>query len=251
MVSKVLIIIISLGLIIGLGLYYLVFTGVIKVDSVIPPGATVQIDGSVVGTAPVKHRIRTGIHQISISKDGFETWNGEGKISGMEPLAISIKLRFLLRSTPSGARIIMDGKYLGETDFATHLEPGYHVFEYKKAGYQNAKFKALIPEVPGEPIPVANLNQAEVPQREESWTAEAPTEEGFGSIQVSSKPDAQVYLDGEFQGETPMTIKKVSVGGYVITLSREGYRDLRQTVYVKKNETTKVAGELKAESKDQ
>jgi hypothetical protein len=249
--SKLLAILIPVGFIIGLVLYYLVFTGIIKVDSVIPPGAAVQIDGFVVGTTPVKHRVRTGVHQITISKAGFEIWKGDGKVSGTEPLAISVKLRFLLRSIPPGARVIMDGKYLGETELAINLEQGYHIFEYKKAGYQSAKFKAVIPAIPGEPIPIAELSKAEAPQREEGLSADLVVQEGFGSIQVSSTPDAQVYLDGEFQGETPMAIKKVQAGGYVLTLSREGYRELRQTVYVKKNEITKVAGELKAESKEQ
>ena len=65
---------------------------------------------------------------------------------------------------------------------------------------------------------------------------------------MTSAPDAQVYLDGYWKGETPLTIERVHVGDYVITLSREGYRDLRKTVYVKKNETTRFAGELKPES---
>ncbi len=145
----------------------------------------------------------------------------------------------------------MDGKYLGTTEFATDLKPGPHAFEFRKAGYQSAKFSALIPEIPGEAIPVTELSQAEAPERQEGWTAEAPDQEGFGSIQVSSTPDAQVYLDGELQGETPLTMNKVPAGGYVITLSREGYKELRKTVYVKKSETTKFAGELKAANSDQ
>ena len=245
--SKVLAILIPILFIAGILLYYFVFTGVITVSSKIPPGATVQIDGVVIGSTPIKQRVRTGVHQITVSKEGFETWQEEGKIMGTEPLNISVKLRFLLRSNPSEAKVMMNGKYLGDTELAIDLTPGYHDFEFRKSGYKTAKFKALIPEIPGEPIPIVNLNKAEeIPKHQAGWTAESPDQEGFGSIQISSVPDAQVYLDGELQGETPLTIDKIRVGGYVITLSREGYRDLRKTVYVKKGDTTKFAGELKA-----
>jgi len=231
-------------------LYFFVFTGVIKIDSVRPPGATVHINGTVVGTTPLKQRIRAGDHQIVVSKDGFETWRNKAKVSGTSASVITVKLRFLLRSEPEGAEVIMDGKLLGTTELAIDLKPGLHNFEFRKDGYKTARFNATVPEQAGEPLPFVKLQLPEAPTPKERWPTVEPQEAGFGEIQVTSTPDAQVYLDGGWAGETPLTIRKVHVGSYVITLSREGYRDMRQTVYVKKDETSKIAGKLNPESPD-
>jgi hypothetical protein len=249
-VSKIVTLAVFILLLAAILLYFLVFTGVINVISTRPPKATVEIDGTVVGSTPWKQRIRTGVHQITVYKEGFETWQSEEKVSGRSPSMISVKLRFLLRSEPAGARVIMDGENIGVTDLAANLDPGMHTFEYKKSGYQAAKFKANIPLDANEPIPVVSLKPAKASPPEERWTEEGVAASGYGTIQVASTPDAQVYLDGEWQGETPLTIKNVPLGSYVITLSKEGYRDLRKTVYVKKDETAKIAGELKPESSE-
>lgn len=230
-------------------LYFFVFTGVIRVISLRPPNATVQIDGVTVGNTPLKQRVRTGAHQIAVSKEGFETWQVEEEVRAFSTSAISMELRFLLRSDPAGAKIFMNGEHIGVTELAVDLKPGMHTFEFRKAGYQTAKFRANIPRNATESVPFVTLRSARAtPSEEEVWPDEKPVSPEYGVIQVSSTPDAQVYLDGEFQGETPLTIRDVSVGDYVITLSKEGYRDLRKTVYVKKDETTKFAGELKPES---
>lgn len=229
-------------------LYFFVFTGVIWIGPTQPPGATVEIDGVVVGAAPLKQRVRSGVHQFRVYKEGFETLQGEVEVSGIPGAPIPVKLRFLLRSVPTGAEVIMDGNPVGVTDLAIDLKPGVpHTFEFRKDGYQSAEFRANIPVDVSEPIPIVTLRPAGAPPPEEIWSGEEPPPPEYGAIQVTSMPDAQVYLDGEFQGETPLTIRKVLVGGYVITLSREGYRDMRKTVYVKKDETARVAGELKPE----
>jgi hypothetical protein len=236
--------------------YFFAFTGVVWISPTIPHGATVQIDGIVVGTAPLKRRVRAGVHQITVYKEGFETWRGEEKVSGIlsgiPGVRVSVKLPFLLRSDPTGADVIMDGDHIGKTELAIHLRPGVpHTFEFKKDGYQTEKFSANIPLDVGEPIPIVTLTPAGAPPPEERWPAKEPPPPEYGVIQVTSTPDAQVYLDGEWQGETPLTIKKVLVGSYVITLSREGYRDMRRTVYVEKDKTARIAGELKPKSVEQ
>jgi len=246
-VSKLLKLLIPVLIIAAGILYFFVFTGVIKVDSPRPPGATVEIDGIVLGTTPVKKRIRTGAHLVKVYKGGFETWEGETEVSSSATL-VSVKLRFLLRSDPTDAEAIMDGKSVGRTELAIDVKPGVHTFEFRKDGYQSERFNATVPSDASQPFPVVRLTVAEkVSPPEESWATKEPPSDGYGIIQVTSTPDAQVALDGYWKGETPLTIENVHVGSYVITLSREGYRDLRNTVYVRKDETTRFARELKPE----
>jgi hypothetical protein len=237
--------------IIAVVLYFTVFTGTVRINSTRPPGATVIIDGVVEGITPLKKRIRTGTRQITVSKKGFEKWQEDVKVVGMSPLTFSVKLRFLLRSDPTGAEVSIDGENIGVTEMAVELKPGTHLFEFRMDGYRDAKFKATIPESAGQPIPLVTLTPGEESSpEEERWPVGEPPSLAFGNVQVTSTPDAQVYLDGQWQGETPLTIKDVLVGSYVITFSREGYRDLRRTVYVNKDETSKIAGKLNPESEE-
>lgn len=46
-------------------------TGVLTVTS-IPGGATVSLDGEVIGTSPLQKRVRTGSHVVDLAMDGFE-----------------------------------------------------------------------------------------------------------------------------------------------------------------------------------
>ncbi len=54
-----------------------------------------------------------------------------------------------------------------------------------------------------------------------------------GSISVdSSPPGASIYLDGNYQGTTPMKIKSVIADSHNITLRLVGYQDVSQTIHV-------------------
>jgi len=241
--------VIALLMIIAGLLYYYVFTGVIVVSSSRPSAAVVQIDGIESGITPFKKRVRSGDYQIKVYKEGFETWEGNAKVTGLSPITVSVKLRFLLQSDPTGASVVINGKEAGITDLALDLDTGNYTFELKKPGYRKAKFKANIPQHVSQSLPFVQLESAKKKLPDEQLAfEEKPSVPEYGSIQIASVPDAQVYIDGDLRGETPLTIKRFPAGSYVLKLSKEGYRDLRQTIYIKKGETTKVSAELKPNS---
>jgi len=67
----------------------------------------------------------------------------------------------------------------------------------------------------------------------------------IGSISVSSSPSgASIYLDGSYQGITPMTIKNVEAGSYTITLKHTDYQDWSDTISVRAGDTTYVSPSL-------
>ena len=245
---KYVILAICLLIIVAALLYYYVFTGIITIDSQRPLDAVVKIDGNEVGETPLKLRLRAGTHDIVTYKEGFESWQGQATVGGSSPETLSIKLRFMVKSEPPGATVKINGEEVGITDMPIDLAVGVYTFEFKKAGYGRVKYMAEVPNNVSMPFPVAPLvplKDIRKEQQESIAEAEKPAVSGYGSIQVNSTPDAEVSLDGELQGETPLTIAKVRVGSYVLKLSKEGYKDSRQTVYINKGETTKVAVELK------
>lgn len=62
-----------------------------------------------------------------------------------------------------------------------------------------------------------------------------------GSITIISEPSpANVLFDGKPIGETPIMIKDVTAGEHMITLSKEGFLDLKQKVIVRDKQTTET-----------
>lgn len=54
-----------------------------------------------------------------------------------------------------------------------------------------------------------------------------------GSLNIYSSPTgADIYLDGSYQGVTPLTISDIPVGSHTITAKKTGYDDLSKTVTV-------------------
>ncbi|HKK67539.1 MAG TPA: PEGA domain-containing protein, partial [Bacteroidales bacterium] len=66
-----------------------------------------------------------------------------------------------------------------------------------------------------------------------------------GSVDVVSTPmDAKVYLDGEKQGTSPLTIKDKLIGSYDIRLEKEGYGKVSKRITVKEDESITINATL-------
>ena len=81
--------------------------------------------------------------------------------------------------------------------------------------------------------------------------AEVPTVEeqekiaDTGVLVVDSTPStAQVYVDGELKGQTPLTLYNLPVGTYNVIVKKEGYIDFEGTVNVRFGKTEEVEAEL-------
>ena len=67
------------------------------------------------------------------------------------------------------------------------------------------------------------------------------------SINVSSEPDgAQVYLNHELRGTSPMSIDALNAGTYLVTLSKPGFEDYHKTVDLNDGIRFPVQAELEA-----
>jgi TonB family protein len=66
-----------------------------------PFGATVKIDGAVVGRTPLlDFKLKPGPHQVEIAKDGYETWS-QSVTAGGKKVFVDGNLRPLARATPA------------------------------------------------------------------------------------------------------------------------------------------------------
>jgi len=115
--------------------------------SVDPPGATISVDGAVVGTAPLDGplEIELGRHTVSAKKTGFEDTGQEIEVAGGAASSLAIHLapqrsttaRLVVAVDP-GAMVAIDGKAIALGRFDGPLGAGAHdvnVTEQGKSPY--------------------------------------------------------------------------------------------------------------------
>ena len=109
-----------------------------------------------------------------------------------------------------GASVLLDGRRVGHTPLTLHVAPGAHVIELSRPRYQTARLDV---EAPGR--------------------ASAHLERPRATVHVTSNvPDAEVFIDGEPIGRTPVSAE---VAGYerCRVEVRAGGRSWKRRVYVK------------------
>lgn len=57
----------------------------------------------------------------------------------------------------------------------------------------------------------------------------------FGSLSIIKPSHCRVFLDGEFQGQTPVSLHHVAVGVHRLELTRSGFRDYSEQVRIEPN----------------
>jgi hypothetical protein len=158
--------------------------------------------------------------------------------------------RLLVRSTPSGARVLVDGREYGQTPVAVrNLGPGVHRVQIARDGYATDERNVVItPSRPAESIAVA-LERPDAASRHVQTTpvpATPGTDEGFtGVLVVDSRPvGASVFMDGQLVGATPLALPAVRAGEHAIRLERDGYRRWSSSVRIIPSERSRVTASL-------
>ncbi len=110
-----------------------------------PAGATVLVDGQEMGVTPLEMELRSGRHELEVRQGGFKTWRQTVDVEPATPLELpKIEMRpsdgtLVVRSSPEGATVLVDGEFRGRSPVRLELDPGrnYRV-ELSQAGYKSA-----------------------------------------------------------------------------------------------------------------
>jgi hypothetical protein len=223
-----------------------------------PSGATVTVDGSVVGTTPTTASVfstATPGHMIEIEKAGYQPWSqyyagnpAEGDHIAVHaslariptiaptPLPGSQKGFYQVRSDPAGAQVELDGTNYGLTPVTISVSstgtPG-HSITVSRAGYETwSQFYSGNPAA-GQTIDVFA-----------SLTPVVQT----GSIYVSSSPSgASAVLDNGYDHlTTDGTFSGVSTGLHSVRVSKSGYQPYSTSIQVTPGGTSNVFATLVA-----
>ncbi len=181
--------------------------------------------------------------------------------------------RLLVRSTPSGASVEVDGVARGVTPLALRdLALGSRTIAVASPGYVGEQRRVLLtrarpsrsleirlsaaaaasvrpsPSAAGRPGVISPRPAASGAGAGGSGTP-APSGQrpvvATGSMLIESRPSgAAVAVDGQPRGVTPVSIDALAPGDYRVTISLAGYRDFATTVRVVAGERTRAAASL-------
>jgi hypothetical protein len=183
-----------------------------------PAGADVEVDGAFRGKTPLLMAdLPVGRHRMRISKPGHTGKEVEHTVRDRIPARISVSLTsdaasLSVESSPTGARVTVDGLSKGNAPCTTEMQPGEHTVEIAMDGYQPVRQTVRL---------VANRSE----------TVRVDLKELTSEIQVvSTPPKAKVYVDDQLKGETPLTLPELAPGTYRVRVQIPGYEPMRRDV---------------------
>ncbi|MCG6920296.1 MAG: PEGA domain-containing protein [Acidobacteria bacterium] len=115
-----------------------------------------------------------------------------------------------------GSAVFVDGRRIGAAPQLVELTAGVHRVRVEKEGFR--AFEKEVRIVPGRTLELEAQLEREV--------------EGPRLRVETDVPGAQVFLDREFQGEAPVTVRDVALGEHRLNVSVEGYEMHAETIDV-------------------
>lgn len=161
--------------------------------------------------------------------------------------------RILVRTTPAGARVSIDGKNAGTTPLtALDIPRGVHTVRITRDGYVAEERRVTVTAARPAPTVSVSLERESLksearpapPASAASRRPAAPAAVS-GSLVVDSRPTgASVYLDGQLAGRTPLLLDEVSATEHSVRLELAGYKRWASSVKIVAGERARVAASL-------
>jgi hypothetical protein len=152
----------------------------------------------------------------------------------------------LVRSTPLGARVFVDGREYGRTPVTVgNLARGGHRVRVTRDGYAPDERQVTI--TPAQRTHSITVRLApERPAIASVAAKPAPVvEQGTGRLTVESRPaGAQVFLDGRLVGTTPLVLDEAPAGEHALHLDRDGYQRWSSAIRIVASKPNRVAASL-------
>ncbi|MGD9908270.1 MAG: PEGA domain-containing protein, partial [Mesotoga sp.] len=146
---------------------------------------------------------------------------------------VPFTVRTTINADRKDANVYVDGIFMGKSPVTTTLEAGPHtVYVYTERNLVYGP--ATINVQPGSSDFYFSLLPNYV----------------YGYLEVTSIPDGQVYVDGQYAGDTPYKDFE-KVGSHTVTVSKWGYHDSKQNVYINKDMVTSVSFTLTEKTEEE
>ncbi|MEM9301588.1 MAG: PEGA domain-containing protein [Pseudomonadota bacterium] len=206
------------------------------VDVAVDPAeiSVVRVEGEVVGAAPITGlELKEGQYGLQLEAPRYQPREevidieGGGVTQSFSFELVPDWAEVTVTSTPPGATLSVDGEPVGETPVTVEVLSGDHSLELRLDRYK--------------PWDTALSVEALVPQT----LAPVRLEPADHLLRVVSVPSgASVTIDGEFQGQAPMTVPLRPDESYRVSLSLPGYRPNTRVVDVLEGDDTRLSVRL-------
>ena len=203
-----------------------------------PLGAGIFLDNKDTGLktpASIQNLTANEGHNVRLVLKGYKEWVDTITIKENERITVTSKLKrlyasVLVDSKPEGAEIFINNQDTGKKTPATFVEinpnESYNV-KLHLYGYEDW----------GKTITL----------KEEEYTTLSPKlSRLYGSLTINAIPWAEIYIEGESKGTTPLAGLRLPVGKYSVKLINQELKIEKSVdVKIEHNETAKVVVEMK------
>ena len=188
-------------------------------------GASVYVDGELIGTAPIKSdKLASGKHSVRIVKSLYKTFEGEvtisdGKTSDYAPSLVADFATVTL-AVGNNCDIYINDELKGKGSWRGDLATGAYIFEARKEGHTTTSISRTIEATPAE----------------QKYNIPAPTPI-LGALNITSSPImADVYIDNKLVGQTPLSIDLI-VGKHTVKVVKDNLGIEPQNIAISEGKT--------------
>ncbi len=200
-----------------------------------PPGARVLVDGEEIGMTPLASQpVPAGTREIALAAERYLPYRESVEVTGMEvaqSFAVELEpawANIALSSVPIGATIYVDGEERGQTPALVEILQGEHVVELRMPRFQSWQTELSVSAGIHQNLDPVTLLPAD------------------GLLELSSRPSgANVTVDGEFQGQTPISLSLDPDGEHRVAVFKPGYERASRSISLDAEEIRELRLTLK------
>ncbi|HHJ11512.1 MAG TPA: PEGA domain-containing protein, partial [Bacteroidetes bacterium] len=206
--------------------------GSIKVNSVPEEGMFIYLDGNNTNkkTPATLEEVMSGEHTLQLRSPWYQPVTKKVNVEDEQTTVVSINLapafaNIKITTTPA-AKIIIDGQEKGLGEWSGRLMEGVYTVRAEKEKYYDRE------------------QQLEVVSGQDK-TLHFALKGKTGNADIVTTPmEADVYLDGERKGTSPLTLNNLLIGEHKLRLEKEGYAHISKTILIEENATVTVNEKL-------
>ena len=176
-----------------------------------PAGATVTLEGTVLGSTPLQHRVEAGDRVLEIRRRGFKPQSSHLRVTAGETVDLGVVElvpedgRLSVASDPTGASVTVNGVFRGTAPLELDLAPSAK-YEVKVSAAGHATFTTE--------VEISSGQRSEVLAQLEMLIGEVRF--------ISLPPRAELLIDGVPSGTTGRTVE-LEARPHQIEVRHEGY----------------------------
>ena len=203
-----------------------------------PEGGLIYInDKSIDKQTPVENiELTPGTYTVKLTKNGYKDYSEKVTLIEGQNKTIFAKLELIQQpvtdkvkegtlsviSIPSGAKVYVNGNYIGITPISKTLKIGSYTIQLKKEGYIDYSTTTSVSENHVTPIKVG--------------LSEIPANPANSTLHIYTIPTgASIFIDGNMVGVSPLYFYKISAGTHEIIVQKAGYMKVIQEIDMPKN----------------